>query len=398
MRDRKRTPLGGVQAEKQQRYMQLIAQGVNNSEACRQVGIDRKTGNRWRYGRKVRNSAGAVVIYPRVKIKQARPRSPRYLSEPERIKIADLLAAKVTVRGIALELGRAPSTISREIRRNGDPDGRYRPHHAEQSARLRACKPRKRRITVDTVLAAAVARLLAKRWSPEQVAHELRELFAGQPLRWLCKETIYQAIYDPAVELTRPARRRRRRRRLLGLQRRGRLTAMRMIDERPDEVEDRVQAGHWEGDLIMGAGNRSAIGTLVERTTRFVILLAFRDGSATADGARQAITSALESLPPALRRTLTWDQGKELAMHQQITVSTGTGVFFCDAHSPWQRGSNENMNGLLRDYFPKGTDLSSHTTQDIARVAAELNDRPRKTLSWQRPADLFNTEITVAAA
>ena len=175
MRDRKRTPLGGVQAEKQQRYMQLIAQGVNNSEACRQVGIDRKTGNRWRYGRKVRNSAGAVVIYPRVKIKQARPRSPRYLSEPERIKIADLLAAKVTVRGIALELGRAPSTISREIRRNGDPDGRYRPHHAEQSARLRACKPRKRRITVDTVLAAAVARLLAKRWSPEQVAHELRE-------------------------------------------------------------------------------------------------------------------------------------------------------------------------------------------------------------------------------
>ena len=173
---------------------------------------------------------------------------------------------------------------------------------------------------------------------------------------------------------------------------------MRMIDERPDEVEDRVQAGHWEGDLIMGAGNRSAIGTLVERTTRFVILLAFRDGIATADGARQAITSALESLPPALRRTLTWDQGKELAMHQQITASTGTGVFFCDAHSPWQRGSNENMNGLLRDYFPKGTDLSSHTTQDIARVAAELNDRPRKTLSWQRPADLFNTEITVAAA
>ena len=398
MRDRRRTPAGGVQAEKQQRYLQLIAQGVNNSEACRLVGIDRKTGNRWRYGRKVRNSAGAVVIYPPVKIKEATPRSPRYLSAQERIQIADLLAAKMTVRGIALELGRAPSTISREIRRNSDPDGRYRPHHAEQTARLRACKPRKRRITLDTVLAEAVARLLAKRWSPEQVAHELRELFTGHPLRWLCKETIYQAIYDPAVELTRPARRRRRRRRLLGLQRRGRLTAMRMIDERPDEVEARVQAGHWEGDLIMGTGNRSAIGTLVERTTRFVILLAFRDGIATADGARQAITSALESLPHALRRTLTWDQGKELALHQQITVSTGAGVFFCDAHSPWQRGSNENMNGLLRDYFPKGTDLSIHTTEDIARVAAEVNDRPRKTLGWQRPVDLFNTEIAVAAA
>ena len=180
MRDRKRTPAGGVLAEKQQRYVQLIAQGVNNSEACRLVGIDRKTGNRWRYGRRVRNSAGALVIYPPVKIKQARPRSPRYLSEHERIKIADLLAAKTTVRGVAEQLGRAPSTISREIRRNSDPDGRYRPHRAEHAARCRACKPRKRRIAVDTVLAEAVQRLVAKRWSPEQVAHELRVLFAGR--------------------------------------------------------------------------------------------------------------------------------------------------------------------------------------------------------------------------
>ena len=266
MRDRRRTPAGGVQAEKQQRYVQLIAQGVSNSEACRLVGINRKTGNRWRYGRTVRNSAGALVIYPPVKITEARPRSPRYLSEQERIRIADLLAAGMSVAGSPSELGRAPSTISREIRRNSDPDGRYRPHHAEHAARRRACKPRKRRVAVDEVLAEVVRRLLAKRWSPEQVAHELRVLFAGQPSRWLCKETIYQAIYDAAVELTRPARRRRRRRRLLGLQRRGRLTAMRMIDERPAEVEDRLQAGHWEGDLIMGAGNRSAIGTLVERT------------------------------------------------------------------------------------------------------------------------------------
>jgi IS30 family transposase len=398
MRDRRRTPAGGVQAEKQQRYLQLIAQGVNNSEACRLVGIDRRTGNRWRYGRTVRNSAGAVVIYPPVKITESRPRNPRYLSEQERIRIADLIAAKVTVRGVAAELGRAPSTISREIRRNSDPDGRYRPHHAEHAARLRAGKPRRRRIAVDGVLAETVQRLLAKRWSPEQVAHELRVLFAGQPLRWLCKESIYQAIYDAAVAITRPARRRRRRRRLLGLQRRGRLTAMRMIDERPVEVEDRVQPGHWEGDLIMGAGNRSAIGTLVERTTRFLILLPFPDGIATTDGVRQTITSALESLPQPLRRTLTWDQGKELAMHQQITAGIGTGVFFCDAHSPWQRGSNENMNGLLRDYFPKGTDLSVHTAEDIARIAAEVNERPRKTLGWQRPAGLFNSEIAMAAA
>ena len=164
---------------------------------------------------------------------------------------------------------------------------------------------------------------------------------------------------------------------------------MRMIDERPAEVEDRAQAGHWEGDLIMGAGNRSAIGTLVERTTRFLILLAFPDGVATTEGVRQAITDALARLPAGLRRTLTWDQGKELAQHQQITAATGTDVFFCDAHSPWQRGSNENMNGLLRDYFPKGTDLSIHTAEDLARIAAEVNDRPRKTLGWQRPAELF---------
>ena len=298
-----------------------------------------------------------------------------------------------------MELGRAPSTISREIRRNSDPDGRYRPHHAEQAARLRACKPRKRRITVDAVLAEAVARLLAKRWSPEQVAHELRVLFAGQPLRWLCKETIYQAIYDPAVELTRPARRRRRRRRLLGLQRRGRLTAMRMIDERPDEVEDRVQAGHWEGDLIMGAGNRSAIGTLVERTTRFVILLRVprrrRDRRRGPSGDHERVRE------PAAGAEADADLGSgqgACACTSRSPSSTGAGVFFCDAHSPWQRGSNENMNGLLRDYFPKGTDLSVHTAEDIARVAAEVNDRPRKTLGWQRPADLFNTEIAVAAA
>ncbi|MGZ6693935.1 MAG: IS30 family transposase [Solirubrobacteraceae bacterium] len=397
MRDRRRTPAGGVQAEKQQRYAQLILQGVSNAEACRVVGINRKTGTRWRYGRSVRNSAGALVHYPPVKITEPRPRSPRYLSQPERVTMADLRNAGMTVRGIAAEMGRSPSTISREIRRNSDPDGRYRPYHAEQAARLRAGKSRRRRVAIDAVLAEVVGRLLAKRWSPEQVAHELRELFVDQPLRWLCKESIYQAIYDPEVALARPARRRRRRRRLLGLQRRGRLTAMRMIDERPPEVEDRVQVGHWEGDLIMGPGNRSAIGTLVERSTRFLILLAFPAGVATADAVRRAITFALAQLPEALRRTLTWDQGKELALHQQITASTGTVVFFCNAHAPWQRGSNENMNGLLRDYFPKGTDLAAQTVADLAWIASEVNDRPRKTLGWQRPADLFSTVVLAAA-
>lgn len=396
MRDRRRTPAGGVQAEKQRRYVGLIAAGVSNSEACRLVGINRKTGNRWRYGRTVVNSVGEALHYPPVKIAEPKTRSPRYLSEQERIVIADLLRAGRSARGIAGELGRSPSTVSREIWRNRDAHGRYRPHQAEHAARLRAQKPRRRRIAGDGVLCDFVARLLAKRWSPEQVAHELRIFFAAQPSRRLCTESIYQAIYDPAVRLTRPARRRRRRRRLRGVQRRGRLTAMRMIDERPAEASDRVQAGHWEGDLIMGPGNRSAIGTLVERTTRFLVLLHMPQGVPTTATVRQAVSAALGALPEGLARTLTWDQGKELAQHQQITTSTGTQVFFCDAHSPWQRGSNENMNGLLRDYFPKGTDLSVFSDQELQHVAVEVNDRPRKTLGWSRPQDLFTSALASA--
>jgi IS30 family transposase len=396
MRNRRRASRSGVEAEKQQRYVRLIAAGVSNSEACRLVAINRKTGTRWRYGRTAVNAVGEALHYPPVKIIEPRPRSARYLSEQERIVIADRLAVGVTIRGIAVELGRAASTICREIARNRSPDGRYRPHHAEHAARARATRPRPRRISGDVVLAETVAELLAKRWSPEQVAHELRRVFVGQRRRWLCTETIYQAIYDPLVALTRPARRRRRRGRLLRLQRRGRLLAMRMLDERPVEAVDRVQAGHWEGDLIMGPSNRSAIGTLVERRTRFVVLLWFPDAVATAQAVRDAVARSLIALPAGLRRTLTWDQGKELVLHHQITVQTGTEVFFCDAHSPWQRGSNENMNGLLRDYFPKGTDLSLHTAHDLAQVAAEINDRPRKTLGWTRPADLFATAVASA--
>ena len=396
MRGRRRTPAGGVQAEQQLRYVRLIAQGISNSEACRRVGINRKTGNRWRYGRTVFNTGGESVHYAAVKITEPRARNPRYLSEQARIVIADPLRAATTVRGIARILERSPSTASREIRRNSDPDGHYRPHHAEQSARARTPRPRQRRVAVDAVLAEAIAGLLGKRWSPEQVAHELRELFVGQQPRWLCTESIYQAIYDPAVALSRPVRRRRRRRRLLGIQRRGRLTAMRMIDERPAEAQDRCQAGHWEGDLIMGPGNRTAIGTPLERSTRFLILLKFPDGVATAHVVSQAVASALGGLPESLKRTLTWDQGKELAFHQQITAAIGTDVFFCDARSPWQRGSNENMNGLMRDYFPKGSDLGVHTHDELTRVALEVNDRPRKTLSWTRPSDLFNTALAAA--
>ncbi len=289
--------------------------------------------------------------------------------------------------------------MSRELRRNVDDRGRYLPATAQRLSIQRRARSRTRRVTRDEQLRGVVCELLGKRWSPEQVAHQLRSQFPDQPERHPCTESIYQAIYDPRIDLTRLAkrRRRRRRRRVQGLERRGRLTNMTMIADRPVEVANRVQVGHWEGDCLMGAGNRSAIGTLVERTTRFVILIHVPTGRPTAEVMRDGITDALGALSPHLRRTLTWDQGKELALHQQITAHIGTRVFFCDAHSPWQRGSNENTNGLLRDYFPKGTDLSSFSHEELLRVADELNDRPRKTLGWARPADLI-TEVAVRTA
>lgn len=394
------THVGRALTEKQDRFVRLIAQGVSNRQACRIVGINRRTGTRWRLGRTIRNTAGAAVHYPPVRIQPPRCRHPRYLSLDERTVIADLRREKRTVRAIAQELGRSPATISRELRRNADDHGRYLPRGADRAATGRMARPRARRVMVDTELRAVVVKLLGKRWSPEQVAHELHERFVDQPSRELCTESIYQAIYDPQTPVTRPAkrRRRRRRRRVQGLERRGRLTAMTMIADRPAEVDDRVQVGHWEGDCIMGAGNRSAIGTLVERRTRYLVLVHVPTGRPTAEAMRAGITAALEQLPPQLRRTLTWDQGKELAMHQQITAQTGTRVFFCDAHSPWQRGSNENMNGLLRDYFPKGTDLRGVTPDELARVADEINTRPRKTLGWARPAALLAAQTTTETA
>ena len=391
----------GVMLEKQEWFTRLIAEGVSNAEACRIVGINRRTGTRWRYGRTILTTAGQAVHYPPVRPTAPKAPHPRYLSLTERTTIADLHRAGVGVRGIAEELGRAPSTVSRELRRNTGDSGRYLPATAQRlSAERRSRTSRTRRLVRDEQLHGVVTKLLGKRWSPEQVAHELRLHFPGQPERHLCTESIYQAIYDPRTDVTRPAkrRRRRRRRRVQGLERRGRITNMTMIADRPVEVADRVQVGHWEGDCIMGAGNRSAIGTLVERTTRFVILIHVPTGPPTAAAMSDGITDTLGALAPHLRRTLTWDQGKELALHHQITARTGARVYFCDPHSPWQRGSNENTNGLLRDYFPKGTDLSHISPEELQRVADELNDRPRKTLDWARPAALIADVATTKTA
>ena len=244
---------GVALTEKRARFVALIRQGVSNSEACRLVGVNRKTGTRWRYGRTIRNTAGEPVHYPAVTIKPASPRSSRYLSLDERTVIADLRRERCGVREIARRIGRAASTVSRELRGNAD-EGRYRPHTAQAKAQARMPRPRQRRVATDPVLGGAVCELLTKKWSPEQVAHELTVRFAGQPDWQLCPESIYQAIYDPDTALTRPAksslrsRRRRRRLRTQGLRRRGRLPQMRMIAQRPSHVEGRQQAGHWEGD------------------------------------------------------------------------------------------------------------------------------------------------------
>ena len=269
----RKTRRGGMVVEKQEWFVRLIAQGVSNSEACRIVGINRRTGTRWRYGRTIVNKASEPVHYPPVTSAAPKPPHPRYLSLAERTMIADLHRAGVSVSGIAQELGRAASTVSRELRRNADDQGRYLPTTAQRLCVERQSRSsRTRRLARDEQLCGVVAELLGKRWSPEQIAHELPMRFPDQTERHLCTETIYQAIYDPRIALTRPAKRRRqrRRRRVQGLERRGRLTGMTMITDRPAEVEHRVQVGHWEGDCIMGAGNRSAIGTLVERVTRFL--------------------------------------------------------------------------------------------------------------------------------
>jgi len=385
---------GSGLTEVQVKFFALIGQGVSNSEACRIVGVHRKTGTRWRYGRTIHNSVGDPVHYPPVASRSSPPaRHPRYLSAAEREQVSLLRRRGWTLRLIGAELGRPASTISRELRRNADSDGSYQPGQADRRAVQRMARSRPRRIATDEVLLDMVNDWLQRRWSPEQIAHELRGQFPDVPRRQLCMESIYAAIYDPDVAVTRPVRRRRRRRRaqVHGLERQGRLTGMTMIDQRPAEVADRVEAGHWEGDRIMGAQNRSSIGTLVERHTRYLKLIHMPADVPASEAIRDGVVAAFATLPARLRRTLTWDQGTEMALHRQLASRCDLQVYFCDAHSPWQRGSNENANGLLRDYFPKGSDLSGITAEQLADIEHEINQRPRKTLRWARPADLLAT-------
>ena len=387
------------QVEKREQYARLIAQGLSSSEACRIVGINRRTGKRWRHGRTITTRDGRKLHYAPVVAagagRRVREISDRYLSEQERVRIADLRQAGHGVRAIAEQTGRSPSTISRELRRNQDPDsGQYRPFTAHKLAVRRLARPRPGKIAADPALRQFVLERLEKRWSPEQVSQALRREFPDEPARHVVHETIYQAVYRPELgglsrglpaRVLRTRRRRRRPHRRPGQRRPNGITAMTMLDQRPAGAAGREEPGHWEGDLITGASNRSAIGTLVDRASRYTILL-YLPGRHTAEAVRDALIAAMSALPPRLRRSLTWDQGKEMALHTEISAALGMPVYFCDKASPWQRPSNENTNGLLRQYFPKGSDLRTHGLDDLAAVAAELNSRPRKTLGWDTPA------------
>jgi IS30 family transposase len=324
--------------------------------------------------------------------------SSRYLSLVEREEIAIWHAQKLGKAEIARRLGRHASTIGREITRNSQHchPHRYRSHPAQAQAEARARRPKTARLAADGALRGYVQDKLtcAEHWSPEQISRRLPRDFPHDEGMRISHEAIYQSLYVQGRgglrrELTaclRTGRAVRKPQRRADARRSRQIPAELMISARPAEVEDRAVPGHWEGDLIIGKGSRSAIGTLVERSTRFVMLLHL-PGRHGAEEVRDAMATTIVTLPETLRRTLTWDQGIEMARHPEITVATGLDIYFCDPHSPWQRGSNENTNGLLRQYFPKGTDLSAHTARDIAAVAAGLNGRPRKTLDWATPAE-----------
>ena len=385
---------------KRQRFLQLRQQGWSIRAAAREAGVSRASGNRWSSGYKTYRHGQVTGFVPALDPRAMRRISARFLSQDERVEIADLRRAGWSIRQIAAQLGRAPSTISRELHRNATQTGGYRPFEAHRAATARRARAHPRRIETSSELGQLVGELLAKRWSPQQISRHLRQRFPGRPGMWLCHESIYQAVYQPGSLLLRPsplAPQRRsplrtgrdhRRAHQRAQQRRPRFEQpMLTISQRPFPPEDRSQAGHWEGDLIIGKDQRSAIGTMVERQTRTVRLLhlARRDG----DGLHGALRARMADLPPVLLRSITWDQGTEMARHLTITRSLGAPVYFCDSHSPWQRGSNENMNGLLRDYFPKATDLSAHSPQHLLAVENELNNRPRHVLSDRTPAELF---------
>jgi transposase, IS30 family len=338
-----------------------------------------------------------------VKSNGPRPAGGRYLSVAEREEIAVGLAAGESLRVIAARLGRPASTVSREVARNSRGRRQYRALAAQGQAQWRAARPKTAKLAGNAELRDWVQARLEEKWSPEQISVMLEREFPGDREMRVSHETIYQSVYVQGrgalrrelAACLRTGRALRMPRRKAG-ERRGRIPGKVMISERPAEVEDRAVPGHWEGDLIIGKAHQSAIGTLVERSSRFVLLVHLPQGYAP-EKVAAAMTETMGGLPDAIRRSLTWDQGHEMTNHAQISLDADLEIYFCDPHSPWQRGTNENTNGLLRQYFPKSTDLSVHSREDLAAVAAQLNSRPRKTLDWKTPAQALEEFLAAAA-
>ena len=324
-------------------------------------------------------------------------RNYQQLSQSERHAIALGLQQKQSLSAIARALGRSKSTISRECTRNGGGKG-YVSKFAQQRSDRRRCFARPGpKLHRDGPLFSIVRDYLRLHWSPQQIAGQLKKLHPDNKRQHVSHESIYTCIYSqPRGELKKELvsclrmARAKRWPRSKGVDRRGQITDLLSIHVRPPEIEDRQLPGHWEGDLIKGKGNASAIGTLVERTTRLVVLVKLpHPNPATAAHVLQAFSDKLSAIAAPMRKTLTYDRGREMAQHQQLTHNTGMKVYFCDPYSPWQRGSNENTNGLLRQYFPKGTDLSGYSQEDLDGVADELNGRPRMTLGWSKPIEVY---------
>lgn len=338
------------------------------------------------------------------------------LSMSEREDIATGLAAQVSIRAIARGLGRSASTVSREIRRHSfhhhavaynRPGMRYKASSAHRSAVTDRARPKRAKLVVHTTLRRQVLKLLRKRWSPQQIAGWLRSEHPDRPEMWVSHETIYQAIYLQArgnlrAELARQVAlrsgraARRPRAAVAGAVRSNRAWVGLNISQRPAEANDRALPGHWEGDLLIGKDGASAIATLVERSTRYVLLIGLDNGRIS-EHVIERLSATMGRLPTELLRSLTWDQGIEMASHKKFTLATNCPVYFCDPHSPWQRGTNENTNGLLRQYYPKGVaDFRTITQRQLDAVARELNGRPRQTLAWQNPAQKLAELLGVA--
>lgn len=361
----------------------------------------------WQKGACMADIVRALVV-PRAKVEselrragglppRCRTRSPRALSSLDREMISRGLASGHTLRAIAKSLGRAPSTISREVERNGGA-GAYRASEADERAWLRARRPKACVLASNAKLRRLVAQRLSKRWSPRQISRSLERDFPRDHNLRVSPETIYRTLYVQSrgalkKELVANLRRAQSMRRPASNRsqgRRGQIQGAISISERPAEAADRAVPGHWEGDLIAGSRN-TYIGTLVERSSRYTLLMKLKGKDS--DTVIAALKRKILKLPSELQRSVTWDRGHEMAGHMNFTIDTGVQIYFCDPQSPWQRGSNENTNGLLRQYFPKKTDLSVHSQNKLNAIARELNQRPRETLGWASPAEVLATTL-----